>query len=388
MTHGSALWFEMVAMGPLILMLTGSPAQLGIVLVIRTVASMAMGPIAGVVADAFKRKTILIVTKFPVMVLSSVFAVLVITGTLEVWHLYVFTIFRGITQAFDQPARSAMIPSIVPAHLVTNAVALNSGSQQATRIAGPAVGGVVVAFFGLGSAFVGVALLYVVAVIFTFMLRVPDHRRPGTRVRVGNFGSDFVEGLKYAWNTPTILGVVIIAMVYHTFGVNYLQIFGSIYAIQILDIGTRGLGFIMSAAGVGGIVGAFILATINPSRRRGLIMMSVLALYGVALMLYATGANLGSLPMLMGMAAVLGFLQAWVLPLNHSITLTIVPEHMRGRVLGLLALDRAMSAGGGALAGFMAAAIWPPLAQTFLGLGCLLSALVLLLFIPSLRRIH
>jgi MFS family permease len=388
MTHGSALWLEMVAMGPLILDLTGSKAQLGVILMMRTVASMAMGPVAGVVADAFKRKTILIVTKFPVMVLSAIFAVLLITGRLEVWHLYTFTLFRGVTQAFDQPARNAMIPSIVPSNLVTNAVALNTGSQSATRIVGPAVGGVVIALWGLGAAFVGIALLYVVAVVFTFMLRVPDHRRPGSRVHVGNFGSDFVQGMRYALSTSTVLGLIIISMVYHTFGMNYLAIFGTIYSIEILDIGTRGLGFLFSSAGVGGIVGAFTLATFNPSRRRGLIMMGVLCIYGIALMAYAGSASAGSVVMVYGMAAALGFLQTWMLPLIHSITLNIVPEDMRGRVMGLLALDRGMSAGGGAVAGFLAAAIYPPLAQVFLGLACLLSALLLLATIPALRRIQ
>ena len=388
MTHGSALWFEMVAMGPLILEMTGSKAQLGIILMIRTVASMTMGPVAGVVADAFKRKTILIATKFPVMVLSTIFAALIFMDMLEVWHLYVFTVFRGITQAFDQPARNAMIPSIVPKEIVTNAVALNTGSQQATRIAGPAVGGVVIAVAGLGAAFAGIAIFYVIAVIFTLMLRVPDHRKPGQKVNVGNFGSDFVVGIKYVWSTSTVLGMLIIAMVYQAFGVNYLGIFGTIYAVEVLDVGTKGLGILFSMAGVGGILGALTLATFNPSKQRGWLMLGVLSIYGVALMSYAGSAAIGSFTMLCIMAGTLGFLQAWVIPIIHSITLTLVPTHMVGRVLGLLALDRGMSAGGAAMAGFLAAAFYPPLAQTFLGIGCLVCGLILLIAIPSLKRIQ
>lgn len=389
MTHGSALWFEMAAMGPLILNMTGSNAQLGILLTIRTVCSMAMGPVAGVAADAFKRKTILIATKFPVMVLSIIFAGLIFADALQVWHLYMFTIFRGVTQAFDQPARNAMIPSIVPKEMVTNAVALNTGSQQATRIAGPAIGGLVILIGGLGAAFAGIAVFYVIAVMFTLMLTVPDHRKPGQKVKVGNFGSDFAVGMKYVWSTSTVLGLIIIAMVYQTFGVNYLAIFGTIYTSdQVLNMGEGALGILFSIAGVGGILGALTLATFNPSKNRGWLMLGVLCIYGVALMSYAGSAAIGSFEMLCIMAATLGFLQAWVIPIIHSIVLTMVPNHMVGRVMGILALDRGMSAGGGAMAGFLAAVLYPPLAQTILGIGCLVSGIILLIAIPSLKKIQ
>ena len=119
-THAGALWIDTVARPLLVLELSGGSAvHLGLVMAARTVPAVVFGLFAGVVADSFNRRIVLLVTKNVVFVLGAIFAALVIGGWVELWHVYVFSLMRGFTMAFDQPARRAMIPSLVPPELVT-----------------------------------------------------------------------------------------------------------------------------------------------------------------------------------------------------------------------------------------------------------------------------
>ena len=178
-THAGALWLDMVARPLLVLTITGSPVHLGLVMATRTVPTMAFGVLAGVIADNFDRRTVLLTTKFSVLVLSVIFAALVVSGLIQLWQIYFFTFLRGVTMAFDQPARRAMIPSLVPKYLVTNAMALSSGSIQIMRIVGAGGAGLIIALGGLELVFITITFFYAAAVILTWILQVPPHVRPG-----------------------------------------------------------------------------------------------------------------------------------------------------------------------------------------------------------------
>ena len=119
-------------------------------------------------------------------------------GIVEMWHIFAYNIARGMTMAFDQPARRAMIPTIVPTYLVTNAMALSTGSMTAMRIGGAAVAGILVATTGFGVTYAVMTSIYLVAIVFTWMLRPADHERSGYQ-GVRKMGGDFMDGLRYAW---------------------------------------------------------------------------------------------------------------------------------------------------------------------------------------------
>ena len=385
-THAFALWIDQIAKPLLILALTGSPIHLGMILVARTVPAVGFGMIAGVVADNFNRRAVLLITKVIVLGLSVVFAAIVVMGWMELWHLYVYNILRGATMAFDQPARRAMIPSIVPGHLVTNAMALSTGSMTATRIAGAAGAGLLISFVGFGGAYVTVALMYVGAVFFTWKLRPPDHKRSGYQ-GVRSMGNDLVEGVKYAWKSPDIRGVLIISLGWFTFGMAFMQVFAPLFAVQILDIGYEGFGYMVAVSAVGGLVGALVLATTNPSKGRGLIMLGLLVIFGVLLIIFSASTYLLSVPLAFVVMLFLGAGQSGFFPLINALLVEKADENMRGRVLGVLSLDRAMTTAGGAMAGFMAAALGAQIAQIIFGLGLIVTAVAMFTFYPPLRRI-
>ena len=138
-THALALWMENIARPLLVLeMSDNDAAQLGAVIAVRTVPTLVLGLWAGVVADWFDRQKVLLITKVASFLTSAAFALLLVSGHMELWHIYVLVFLRGSVQAFDQPARSSLIPSIVPARMVTSAMALLSSTQNLMRIFGAA----------------------------------------------------------------------------------------------------------------------------------------------------------------------------------------------------------------------------------------------------------
>ena len=387
LTHAFALWLEQTARPLLILALTDSPVHLGGVIMVRTVPAVVLGMVAGVVADNFNRRTVLVATKVVVLALSVVFAALIVLDLIEVWHIYAFSFLRGATMAFDQPARRAMIPTIVPSRLVMNAMALSTGTMGVMRIAGAAAAGILMGVYGMAAPFVAIVFVYILAVIFTWMLRTPDHARSGYR-GVRSMGSDLVQGLRFAWNTPTVRGVLIIAVGYFTFGMAFMQVFAPLFATKVLSIGETGYGLLISVMGVGSVLGSLALATANPSRRRGVLMLALLGIFGVLLVVFAAGSSLRIIPLAFVLMAALGLAQAAFFPIINAMLVEAAPENMRGRVLGLLSLDRAMTAFGGFLAGVMAAGMGTVWAQTLFGAACVVTAVALFSLMPSLRRVN
>ncbi len=177
--HALALWMEQIARPFLVLAITdGSAAHVGGVLAVRTLPQLFFGVFAGVMSDWFDRRTILVVTKISVLFISIIFAGLLVLNQMQLWHVYVFQFIRGTFMAFDQPARQSMIASIVPEEEMVGGVALMSATQNVMRIVGSAAGGFAIGFLGMTGAFVAVAVIYVGAVISTWMLDVPTHEKP------------------------------------------------------------------------------------------------------------------------------------------------------------------------------------------------------------------
>ncbi len=404
-THAFALWIDQIAKPLLILYLTDSPVHLGLVLVARTVPAVGFGLLAGVIADNFNRRFILLATKWVVLAITALFALLVVLGLIELWHIYAYNFLRGGTMAFDQPARRAMIPSIVPSNLVTNAMALSTGSMTATRIAGAAGAGLLISISGFEGAYVVMTVSYVGAVFFTWKLRPVEPARSGYQ-GMRSMGNDLIEGLKYSWRFREIRGVLIIGMGWFTFGMAFMQVFAPLFAVNILEIGNQGFGYMVSLSAVGSTIGALLLAAGNPSRNRGVLMLSLLAIYGVLLIGFSASTYLYSdniiprsidifiwdgVPFAMSVVFVimffLGMGQSTFFPLVNAVLVEKAEDNMRGRVLGVLSLDRAMTTFGGAAAGFLAAAVGSQQAQIIFGIGLILTAGLMYIVYPPLRKI-
>ena len=284
-THSGALWIDMVVRPLLVLDLTGSPLHLGMVMASRDLPNMMLSVFAGVVADSFNRRTVLMVTKILILFISAIFASLIIMGWIQLWQVYVLTFLRGSTMAFDQPARRAIIPSIVPDNLVTNAMALSSSSIQVMRILGAGTAGLIIAISGIEMAFVAIVVFYAAALYFTYVMKLPEHQGIGYK-GLNSARNSLVEGIRFAFGDPAIRGVFIVALGYYAFGMTFISIFAPLFAIEILGLGSSGLGYLMSVVGIGGVIGSLCIAAINPVKR-GLLLLGVLMGLGGSLVLFA-----------------------------------------------------------------------------------------------------
>ena len=386
--HAFALWAQMVALPLLVLEITdNSAAHLGGVIAVRTVPALLLGPWAGVVADWFNRRTILIFTKWANLVLSIVIAVLVALGTVELWHVYGWMFLRGATQVFDQPARYSMIPSILPGHLVTQGMALLSSTQNFMRIIGATLAGFIAEYFGLSWTFIVIAITAATGLLATYQIHVAANERAGT-AGVKGMTRGLIEGAKFSIRNRTIRGVLIISLIYFTFGMSFMQVFAPLFAVKVLEIGRDGLGMMLALTGAGALVASLVVARTQPTRL-GLILPATVISIGASLALFSLSTYLPrpvGLFLPLALVTVIGASQTLFMSLSRAVMVKAAPSDMRGRVLAFISMDRAMMAAGGAVGGILSAVYGAQPIQVVFGLTCVLGGTLAFIFLRELRQ--
>lgn len=386
LNNSAAIWMENVARPIVILELTGSAVHLGMVLATRTFPQFFFGLLAGVLADWFDRKTLLILSQSVAVLLDLILAILFLTGVAEIWHVYVTTFLKGVTMSFDQPARQSLIPSLVPRDHLANAVALNSASMNTMRIGGTSIGGLLLAVVGIGTTFLIVSLVGALGVIFTLLVRAaPRQTELGDRGVRAAFSS-FAEGVRYAWDMRPVRELLLLMLGFFAIAMSYMQVFAPLLAKQTMGIGDAGYGLMMSAAGIGALIGALIVATLSPSRRRGAALLFVVAGSGSFLTLYAASTYLPHIALTFVLFGLVGTGQSAFVAVGTTVLVQATPQEKRGRIMGIMSMDRSMITLGGAIAGFLAAAIGAQLAQITFGLALVVFAVLGALGFASLRR--
>jgi len=377
----------MVALPLLVLDITeNSAAHLGAVIAVRTVPALFLGPWAGVVADWFDRRTILILTKWANLVLSISIAVIVASGAIELWHVYVWMFLRGGTQVFDQPARYSMVPAILPANLVTQGMALLSSTQNFMRILGATGAGFIAEYLGLSWTFSVIAVAAAIGLTATYQIHVASNKRAGTAGLKG-MTRGLVEGAKYSVNNRTIRGLLVISLIYFTFGMSFMQVFAPLFAVKVLEIGSDGLGLMLALTGVGALVASLVIARTQP-KRLGLILPITVIAVGAALALFSLSTYLprpAGLFIPMALVTLVGASQTSFMALSRSVMVQSSPADMRGRVLAFISMDRAMMAAGGAVGGILSAVYGTQPIQIVFGLTCVAGGAIALITLHELR---
>ena len=390
-SNSAAIWTEQVARPLLIVALIPDPAaaaiHLGAIQMARTIPQLFFGLIGGVLADWFDRRWLLLLSKTPYMTVNFIFALIILSGNLELWHVYATTILKAFLTSFDQPARQALIPSLVASEDVPNAVALNQGSMTTMRIGGAPLAALLVVLFDFGVTFLFVALFSGMAVIFTYLMRVPPPDFAGEKNLTAGVIS-LKEGIAYAWHDLNIRAAIVLTMAYFLLGMAYLQVFAPLLATHVMGIGKEGYGAMISVAGIGGALGLVVIASTSPTTNRGPIMLVLMTLLGVFLIGFGGSTYGFPLAVTFGFIALVGMVQSTFNALATTVLIMSAPVEMRGRIMGLLSLDRATIAGGGMLAGFLAAVLGPQMAQMPFGVGCIVFALILATVMPHIRKLQ
>lgn len=317
----------------LVLELTHNAWQLGLVGALQFLPVLLFSLIGGVLADRWPKRPILIVTQTAAMIQAFLLYILITTGAVQIWHIYILALLLGITGSLDQPTRSAFVVETVRREDLPNAVALNSSLVNLVRIVGPGLGGIIIAIGGVAPLFLLNALSFIAVIVALGLIKVNElHAQSRQSPNISAWQS-LREGLGYVWKTPAVLWAILVVGLVLLFGANY-SVFLPLFATTILHVGATGFGFLSAALGAGALLAALWLAWSHqqPTIRRVLLGTLV---FGVLEAFFAVSHNyFFSLALIAGVGAAEAILGALAITLVQMIT----PDYLRGRVISVYIL--------------------------------------------------
>lgn len=256
----AAQGFEQLALSWVVLDLTGSLAKFGLVIFVRGIPMALLGIFGGVIGDRYDRRKALMLNQALSSLNMVVLSSLVIAGRAEVWHVLVSSVVLGVSSSLSGPSRQAMIRGLVSDEHLVNAVTLNAIQLQASRILWPSLAGALIAAAGSGGALLACAGGYLVGFIFLIPVADVSFQRPGRGT--SSPLNDLVEGLRYTFTTPLVAMVMTLALSMFTFGLTFRQL-APAFGRQVLNFDQVETGLLITATGVGALVGSAILLIFN-----------------------------------------------------------------------------------------------------------------------------
>lgn len=375
-------WMQQVGQSWLVLQLTNDPLWLGLVAAAQFTPVLFLGLFGGIVADAVSKKKALIVTQVAAGILAFALGLLVVTGLVEVWHVFVLALLLGVVNSFDMPVRQAFVVEMVGRDDIANAVALNSANFNVTRIIGPAIAGLSIAAIGLHPLFFINAISYVAVVIGLFLMRDSELRQPLERVVVErNWRSvidRLVEGLRYTRQDAQIFLAISVLGVVATFALNF-SVLIPLVARDVLHGDADTYGFLMAATGVGSLVSALSIAFgARPT-------MKLLLVGAGAVGVSMIGLGLSTwLPLSLALMFLAGWGTISMAATCNTLIQLRVPDVLRGRVASVYTTVFAGATPfGGIFSGSLAAIGGPPAALVVGGAVAVVAALVGFFRIPG-----
>jgi MFS family permease len=375
-------WMTRIATSWLVYRLTGSALLLGVVGFAGQIPSFILAPFAGVLVDRWNRHRLLVATQALALLQSLGMAVLALSGRIKIWHIILLSIFQGLINAFDMPARQAFVVEMVEKREdLANAIALNSSMVNAARLLGPSLGGVIIAAVGEGWCFLLDAISYL-AVIGSLMAMTITPRMV-TATRDANIFQQLQEGWRYASRFAPIRDVLLLLSLVSLVGMPYTVLM-PVFANDILRGGPSTLGLLMAASGVGALIGALFLAARKTVLGLGKFIPLMAGAFGAGLIVFSFSRRLW-LSLLLMVVTGLGFMVQ--MAASNTVLQTIVEEDKRGRVMSFYTMAFMGTAPfGSLLAGSAAQRIGAPHTLLIGGVGCILGALWFATSLPALRR--
>ena len=253
-------WMTRIATSWLVYRLTGSALLLGLVGFAGQIPTFLLAPFAGVLVDRWDRHRLLVVTQVLAMLQSAALAALTLAGVINIWHVLALSLFQGLINAFDMPARQAFVVEMVEKREdLPNAIALNSSMVNAARLLGPSIGGVIIAAVGEGWCFPIDAVSYLAVIASLLLMRIAAAPAGEARGDPGCSRSCATGG-RYVAGSPPIRSILLLLALVSLVGMPYTVLM-PVFASKILHGGPHTLGFLMAATGVGALLGALFLAS-------------------------------------------------------------------------------------------------------------------------------
>jgi MFS family permease len=318
-------WIQNVAQGWLVFRLTNSPFLLGAVSAFAGLPVLFFSLPAGVLADRVKKRKFIIFTQAGAMILAFILAFLTFTGLVRVWHVMFLALCLGLVNAFDAPTRQAFVKEMVGKEDLLNAIALNSAIFNGARILGPAIAGILISLTGEAGCFFINGLSYIAVIIGLGLMRMKDVI---FHTKNTSFLVSFKEGVSYMIGNKRGLALILMVSSMSIFGFSYAVLM-PVFARDILKAGPSGLGFLMSAAGVGAITAGLGLASRKAGEKLKYMQAGIIVFF-IALSLFSFSESFFlSLIFLLGA----GWGMISVVGTSNTLLQEIIPDELRGRVM-------------------------------------------------------
>ncbi len=354
--------------------LTNSPLYLGFVGGASAVGMIGFTMFGGVIADRIDRRRFIMFTQLGIGVLNAVLATLIITGVVNIWFLLIIAFLVGILVAFDSPARQALVPHLLGDRKdLTSAIAMTSLIWQSTRIVGPVFAAFLLNIWGVHWCFIFVAAASIGMVLAVYMINIHE------QVHGPSLGLwlSLKEGINYVLKSRVFSTMIGITFLNSAFGMSYIYLM-PVFASEILKVGPEGFGFLMASTGVGSLIGVLTAASLGKFRYKGWLFLSGSFLFGLFLILFANSTMLTTSLILVTFAGAFNYIYMVTV---HTLLQPLVPDELRGRVLGIYSLVWSLHSLGSLLSGTIAEYSSTPLAIS-LG-GAVVSTFTLFIIIAS-----
>jgi MFS family permease len=373
-------WIQLVAQSWLVYRMTDSAVMLGLVTFAGQTPGFFLAPLGGALADRLDRRRVLLVTQTCAMLLAFGLGLLTLVGAVEVWHVFVFAALLGIVNAFDLPSRQALIVEMVGQEDLMNAVTINSSAVNIARLAGPALAGVLVAALGVGWCFVANGLSFCAVIGSLLLMRAAAARRPDAARRT--LVEHILEGFRFVGGASPVRALIILFGLVTLLGMPYAVLM-PIFADRVLGGGPAGQGILMTAAGVGALVGTLCLMTRRETRRLANWTAGSAASFGLSLILFSLS---GSFWLSAALLVPVGFSMMLVLATTNTIIQALTPDALRGRVMAAYTMAFLCASPVGALlAGWVSGQLGAQATVALGGVGCVAAAALFGLRLPALR---
>ncbi len=357
--------------------MTHSAVHLGLTGLARGIPTFAFSLMGGVIADRVDRRKLIMVTQAVNGLGALLLGGLTATGQIDVWHIYALMVLTGSLAALSSPARQAMVPNLVPRHHLLNAIALNSTVWQTANIVGPSIAGVLIATFGLPSAYLGTGFAQLITLSSLAVMRVGPIAGRTREPALRSIGV----GLAFMRQRSLILALLAMdaaAMLFGTY-----RALTPIFA-EALGVGHEGVGLLLAAPGVGSLLGAAGVMAFGDFRYKGLAVIGGILAYCASLVVFALSPWF---PLSMAASVALGFCDSLQSTPRNGIIALLTPDEVRGRVSAFqYMLVNGMPSLGQTLSGGTSAIFGAPMALTIGAFACAAVVLVITAARPDLRE--
>jgi MFS family permease len=373
---------QQTAMSWFVYQITNSKLLLGIVAAMGSAPMMLSSIWGGSLADRHPKRSILLGTQTAQMICAFVLAAGVWAGFATPWFIIVVAALNGVAMGFDMPARQAFTVEMTSREDLLNAISLNSSIVNGARVVGPSVAGLLIGWVGVAMCFFLNGLTFVAVITGLLMMRLGSFQRP---VHAGSASEHAWNGLVYALRHQRVRTILLLFLAVGVFGWSYGVLMPA-FARDVLGRGANGYGILMSASGTGALIGALVVATYGHLFTPRRLALGGVWIFSIALFALSLSRNFySSLAYLL----VAGFGMLLFFSTSNTVLQTIVPDEMRGRVMGVWSLVfGAMIPLGSLEAGALAHWVGTSFALAVGAIICAASALVTLIVIRRREAVN